>query len=293
MISAIILYFPTTLYANNDVLVVLSSNNSIYSDFFANLNEKLKDKYDINVTYAVDYNKETLNNHKLVISVGTFAAIKLNTFKFAVPVLYTLVTKDFYNSTIKSKSCPGNACYGIYIDQPVHRYIRLINLLFTNKMTIAVPLTALGESKFHQIKSAAKRLNLKSKKISVKSDNNIPLLLKRKLNENDMLLALPDPDIYNRQSARGIILTTYHMNTPIIAYSRAFTKAGALASLFSSIDDISVQTSRLANNILNNRQPKEQGYYPDNFSIEINEAVARSLKIKTPSPEFLKRKIKQ
>ena len=48
-----------------------------------------------------------------------------------------------------------------------------------------------------------------------------------------------------------------------------------------------------ANNILNNRQPKEQGYYPDNFSIEINEAVARSLKINTPSPEFLKRKIKQ
>ena len=110
--------------------------------------------------------------------------------------------------------------------------------------------------------------------------------------EDDVLLALPNPDIYNANHAKSIILSTYHANVPIIAYSKSFAKAGALISLYSSIDNIAEKTASVVNNIITDGPLNKKEYYPDNFTIEINSAVARSLNINIDSEKMLKRKIK-
>ena len=112
------------------------------------------------------------------------------------------------------------------------------------------------------------------------------------LSNNDVLLALPDSKIYNARSAKSILLSTYHKNVPIIAYSKSFSKAGALASLYSSIDNITDKSIDLLNKIINHGQQNQKEYYPDNFSIEINSAVARSLNLNIESKEIIKSKIK-
>lgn len=290
--SVFFLLTPLTSYAQDDALVILSNNANIYNEFYVKVNNTINKTYNISISYADDITEESFNNYKLIIVAGTKSATVVNNYKLNTPVLYSLVTKDFYNSFITNQPCPGSSCYGIYIDQPAGRYIQLVNSIFKNNKTIIIPVTKSTRHNIHHINSTAKELGYKSRKITVMPDGNISRLLSHELNANDILLALPDPDIYNKNTARSIILTTYHSNVPIIAYSRAFTKAGALASLYSSIDDIAEQTTILIQHIFSDNKPQQKGYYPEKFSLEINKAVARSQNINIVSLETIKRRIK-
>lgn len=290
--SSLILLMPITSYARDNILVILSNNTSIYNDFYVNINNKINKTYNVNISYADNITEELLNKHKLIILAGTKSATSVNNYKFNTPVLYSLVPKDFYNSLITTQSCPGSSCYGVYINQPAERYIQLVNALFKNNKSIIIPVTESTRHDIYHIKSTAKDMGYKSRKMTVMPNENISRLLSHKLKDNDILLALPDPDIYNKNTARSIILTTYHNNVPIIAYSRAFTKAGALASLYSSIDDIAEQTTILIQDIFSDNKPQQKGYYPEKFSLEVNKAVAHSLNINIASPGTIKRKIK-
>jgi ABC-type uncharacterized transport system substrate-binding protein len=143
-----------------------------------------------------------------------------------------------------------------------------------------------------QIKLVSKKYNINNKAIHIKNDENIARTLINKLSKDDVLLALPNTNIYNKNSAKSIILSAYHKNVPIIAYSNAFAKAGALASLYSSINNIAYKTASVANNIIENGYDEQKEYYPDEFTIKINFAVARSLNIEIASENEIKRQIK-
>ena len=52
-----------------------------------------------------------------------------------------------------------------------------------------------------------------------------------KLGDADALLALPDSTVYSPELAKGLLLFTYRTNTPMIALSDAWVRAGALYSL--------------------------------------------------------------
>ena len=292
IIGVLILVMPVKSYAQNEILIVLSDKSNIYNELYVKLNTKSSTINNFRISYADDITEELLNNHKLIIVAGTKSATIVNNYKFNTPLLYSLVPKDFYNQSINNHSCPGSACYGIYIEQPIARYMQLTKVLFGNKVTITIPISRSSHYKYQQIKSIAQNVGLKAKKITVSKNTNIPRLLSSTLKEGHVLLALPDPDIYNKNTARSILLSTYHSNIPLIGYSQAFAKAGAIASLYSSIDDIASQTVFFANRILSDNKPQQKGYYPDNFSLEINKAVARSLNINIISPETIKRRIK-
>ncbi|MEO6750088.1 MAG: ABC transporter substrate binding protein [Casimicrobiaceae bacterium] len=52
-----------------------------------------------------------------------------------------------------------------------------------------------------------------------------------KLASADALLALPDTTVYSPELAKGLLLFTYRTDTPMIAFSDAWVRAGALYSL--------------------------------------------------------------
>jgi len=283
---------PVTSHAQDDVLVVLSKNTSVYHKFYTQLSQKLTATYNIDSLYASSVKSSSLDKYKLIITVGTTSAAIINQYETKAPILYSLIPQDFYNSTINTLSCPGSACYGVYIEQPTEKYVQLINAIFDNKKTIITPVTKLNRANVQRINASAKKIGYSSKNIIITPEDNIPRLLARGLTDNSVMLALPDPDIYNKDTARSIILTAYHKNTPIVAYSQAFSKAGALVSLYSSIDDIANQTAIITQHIFSKNQPQQKGYYSTTFSLEINKAVAHSLNINIPSSETIQRKIK-
>ena len=107
-----------------------------------------------------------------------------------------------------------------------------------------------------------------------------------------MLLALPDPLAFNRNTAQSLFLTSYRYRDPVLGYSRSMTRAGALLSLHSSPAQIGRQTAEwVTHALITVPVHLPAPAYPAYFSISINEQVARSLGFTLPSAAELEKRL--
>lgn len=286
-----LLITPIPSYSKEDILAIMSNYGETQQNFYSKLKNKLTKSTAITQINSSDITKEIISQHNLIISIGYKSAKIMAKHKTKKTIIYTLIPDN--DSLRLSIPCEKTTCYKIYINQPVSRYVQLFKQLFPKGKTLAFATTKENSIKSQQVKTASKNNSLTFKDIRIHKNNNISRTFINKLNNNDVLLALPNPDIYNANHAKSIILSTYHANVPIIAYSKSFAKAGALISLYSSIDDIAAKTANIVNTIITEDGPLTQKeYYPDDFTIEINSAVARSLNINIDTENMLKRIIK-
>jgi len=284
-----LLLIPTFAFSQDRILAVMSSHGKIYQDFYSTLEDKLHKNISITRVSFSDINHEILSQHNFIVSIGYKAAKAVSKHKTKTPIIYSLIPDK--ESLRISIPCKKTTCYKAYINQPINRYTKLFKALFPKGKNLVLATTKANTKNAQQVKTASKNIGIVYKEIRIQQQN-ITRIFINKLNSNDVLLALPNPDIYNANNAKSIILSTYHAHVPIIAYSKSFAKAGALVSLYSSIDNIADKTASIVNKIIQDGPQKQKEYYPDDFTIEINSAVARSLNIDIDSESVIKRKIK-
>lgn len=284
-----LLITPVLSYSQESILVVMSSQGGFYQDFYSTLKKESNKNLSLSQINFSEVDKEILESHKLIVSVGYKAAKETSKYKTKNTVIYSLIPDN--KASKNTIPCENDNCYKIYINQPTVRYIKLFKALFPLGKNLVLATTNSDSKRSNQVKSISKRNNIPYKEIQIQK-NNISRVFTNKLNNNDVLLALPNSEIYNANNAKSIILSSYHANVPIIAYSKSFTKAGALIGLYSSIDDIAQKTVDMINTILIEGPQRQKEYYPDNFTIEINSAVARSFNIEIDTKDVIKRKIK-
>ena len=284
-----VLLMPMLAYSQEHVLAVMSGHGKIYQNFYSTLEDKLHKNITVTQVSFSDINNELLSHHNFIISIGYKAAKAISKHKTQKSIIYSLIPdNEFLRESIP---CKKTTCYKAYINQPINRYTKLFKTLFPKGKNLVLATTKANTRNSQQVKAASKNIGIVYKELRIQQQNITRTFIK-KLNNNDVLLALPNPDIYNANNAKSIILSTYHANVPIIAYSKSFAKAGALVSLYSSIDDIADKTASIVNKIILDGPQKQKEYYPDDFTIEINFAVARSLNINIDSESVIKRKIK-
>lgn len=280
---------PTLSYSQESILAVLSNNGKIYNDFYSVLKNKTDDDISISKVTTPDVSDEILAAHDIIVTVGYSAAKKISERKPNATVIYSLIPEN--NHLYSNLACENNRCYYIYINQPVSRYIKLFNILFPQPRTLVLATVKTDTKVSQQLKNATRKLDISYKELYIPANNNIARVFTEKLSHGDVLLALPDAAIYNSNNAKSILLSTYHKDIPIIAYSSAFVKAGAVAGLYSSIDHVANTTAKTVNKIISNGQQKNKEYYPDEFTVDINLAVANSLDIRVESENVIKSKI--
>lgn len=95
----------------------------------------------------------------------------------------------------------------------------------------------------------------------------------------EVLLALPDGDVYNPENVRNILLSTYRRKQGVIGFSADMVKVGALATTYSEIEDINTQVAEIAANYVATGElaPPQ---FPHYFRTVVNEGVARSLDLR-------------
>ena len=285
-----LLLTPAYAYSQESVLAVMSSDKKIYKDFYSRLETELHDNINIIEVAVSDVNDEVLNRHDFIITVGYRAAKKISEYKPKTTVIYSLIPD---NEKIRSRlSCVNKTCYYVYINQPVIRYTKLFKILFPQDSVMVFATTKANTKITQQLQIASKNIGVTYKELQIQQDSNIARTFTNMLSKSDVLLALPNAAIYNSNNAKSILLSTYHKDVPIIAYSKAFVKAGAIAGLYSSVDNIADMTAKTINKIMKTGHQKQKEYYPDDFTIEINSAVANSLNINFDSGSVIKRKLK-
>ncbi len=95
----------------------------------------------------------------------------------------------------------------------------------------------------------------------------------------EVLLAMPDGDVYNPENVRNILLSTYRRKQGVIGFSADMVKVGALATTYSEIEDINTQVAEIAAAfVVTGDLPPPQ--FPRYFRTVVNEGVARSLDVR-------------
>jgi len=181
-----------------------------------------------------------------------------------------------------------------YMTQPYCRQIQLIRQLNDKWQTISYFSDANKPIDDSLLRQCAAKYGFITYPVNVTDTNQLTDDLKTALNHSDLILALPDKDIFNRNTVKNILLTSYRYRKPVVAFSRNFVNAGALASIHSDIEQISSSIGALIEQYMSsNDRFTEPVNYPLSFDIDINEQVFKALGIHVPDIEKLKQVIEQ
>ncbi len=291
---ACLLLMPAEAFAAR-VALVLSDDSAPYQEVYQVVRAYLDDSgHEISRIYAGNLNASALGDARLAVAVGVRAAESLAALPVRPPVLAVLVPRAWYLKTGRARLGEGGrrSASAIYLDQPFDRQAQLIHLAFPDIRRVGVLLSAEQGNLVGEIDEALRTQRLSPVHGTLTGEERLITPLENVLSEAELLLAVPDPLVFNRNTAQSLFLTSYRYRDPVLGYSRSLTRAGALLSLHSSPAQIGRQTAEWVSQAIQAmpvRLPAPA--YPLYFSVSINEQVARSLGFNLPSEAELERRL--
>ncbi len=288
----------------DSILIVTSKTTGAYEKVVDVIKVTLKknktNEYKLLVITPDKFNKDQFSakragHPRLIVTVGSRAAKKVYDAGITVPVLNTLIPRAAFLRLYENKNSNGHSRHSaIFIDQPLIRQINLIHTALPDRKRVGV---ILGPSSKNIIKEIDATKGVSKVRLTIRTiskDENLIKVLNRLLEYTDVLLAIPDRAVFNRGTVYHFLLTTYRQNVPVVGYSKAYVNAGALLAVYSTPEDIGLQTGELIQLLLRKKKyslPAPQ--FPKYFSVAINYQVARSMGINLESEAVIERKIRE
>jgi len=226
------------------------------------------------------------------VAVGTQAARALALRDPRLPVLGTLIPRTSYERILAESghSRDSGRFSAVFIEQPLERQFELVRQALPGTPRVGLLLGPESAPQLDTVRGAATARKLRLNVQRVVDAQDIYPALQRLLGETDVLLALPDPTVFNSGTVPHILLTTYRQRIPLVGFSAAYVRAGAVLALYSTPEQIGRQAAEmLRSGLAAGHLPPPQ--YPRQFVVGINPHVARSLEIVIDDAETLQRKV--
>lgn len=293
-----LLFVPGLAEAYTGVTIVFSESSQTNLDFVQKFKEELQADKNSNLKLKVIDLSETDNlvvaeNSELVIALGVKALTAASKLKFTTPVLGVFTPLPAFNSLLRSSGRSLGIFSAIVLDQPYQRQIGLVKIMLPEIKKIGILLGPTSKRYEDYLRESVEKYALTANIQQVRSDVELTSKLKSIFETSDVLLAIPDPLIYNRETAQAVLLTSYRYQKTVFGYSRSYVRAGALASVFSSTEDLAKQAAEIA--IQSQQAPAllPPPRAPKYFSVQVNHQVARSLEIHLEPEEEIYQKLMQ
>ena len=268
-------------HAATAIVIVSSERSPAFSEAAESLISALErngvSRYDMLQQTLPEFQSAARAIPKLFVALGTEASLVLAKTELQTPVLSALLPRSsFERVLLESKRRPSGQFSAIFLDQPLSRQLDLIRLTLPAAKHLGV---LWGPDSRHQasaLKAMAKTRGLEVVEDSVTGSEWLFPSLKRVLEDSDVLLGLPDPMVLNSNSIQNILLASFRAKVPMVGFSPAYVRAGALFALFASPLQIGHQAATLANAVLQGKGLPPEPVYPHDFTVSVNEHVARS-----------------
>jgi ABC-type uncharacterized transport system substrate-binding protein len=229
---------------------------------------------------------EALPEADLVVAVGMKAATAAA--NISLPALSIFVPRSGFERLPRSSSPSFSA---IYMDQPLERQLALISSVLPGNPRVGILYaTPPPELELLRKLSAARRFALFEQIV----DQQHPLAsaLSALLEESEVLLVLPDAQVYNSNTIRNILLETYRKQVPMVGLSPAYVRAGALCAVYSTPQQVANEAADAIELFATTgRLPASQ--YPTEFDVSVNTQVARSLGLVIKDTERLRAEVRR
>jgi ABC-type uncharacterized transport system substrate-binding protein len=276
-----------------NVVLVMSDSTAPYQQFSTALNKSIaaelgKALAASRANVAITESRADSAKADLVVAVG-IKATELAIAEFNSPVLAVMVPKASYEALLEKYSAQklikAKAVSAIYLDQPWERQLNfiqaalpkhgIVGMLYSPNISIVLPRLPQGMS-----------INARS----VRPAESLFVALEYILDSSDVLLVIPDSEIYSSSNMRNILLTSYRKKVPLVGISQAYVNAGALCAIYSTPEQLAWQAAAaIVSFATGKRLPVPQ--YPEAFSIGVNQQVANSLGIDLAPPEVMRQRM--
>lgn len=276
--------------APNNTLLLLSGESSVYHQVADETIRIIQDKcvMDDRKCQDMKFEKSIISNHsdfdfdaKLIITFGTKAATKAHAYGGNHLLIRAMLPEQ---SSIDNKdNSSKHDEIDVFIDQPYSRYFKLIRSTLPRARRVGLLLHESNKAILNPLKDAASNSGLALHISIVKSTAQTGKHLSRLLDDIDVFLAIPDSRIHNNKTIPNILTTSYRNNIPVIGFSSAYVRAGAIAAVYTSLDNIAQQVAETAYKSLNKIDLPLHSKKAEYFSISFNFDVARSLGITIPA----------
>lgn len=227
---------------------------------------------------------------QLIVTLGAAAYLEgveralANPALARVPMLAALLPQASYLTP--TARVPGLTS-AIFLDQPAARLARLLQLALPERRRVGV---LFGPDSLAVRPALARALTAHGFKLVeqtvLSGDKGLYPALRGLFDDSDLLLALPDKRVYSASNMHNILLAAYRQRIPVVSYSAAHVRAGALLALHTEPAAIGQQVAAALRQWLAGRGLPSPSL-AEGYAVTLNDQVARSLDLSFPTPEAL------
>ncbi len=272
-------------------LLVLSDGSDAYERTATRIRERMSRFSPELVVQSVpvaETSSAQLASATLVVTIGTQAATDVIMSHQPDRLICALLTHQTYDRMLPPR--PGSQRTAVFIDQPASRQIALIKAALPQIDKLALVYGDASVRYATALSATGRQRGLDVRSARVDDSADLYNALRDVLDPYSALIAVPDNVVYNNFTIQNILLTAYRQRTPVIGFSPAYVRAGAVAAVYSTPEQVGDQVASIAIAALQgvNLPPPA---YPTQFSVSTNTHVAHSLSIELPTPAELEARI--
>lgn len=214
---------------------------------------------------------------RVFLTLGVEALREVLKANVREPIVAALIPRSALERAISEHGRrSGGALSALYLDQPLGRQLDLLRIALPDAKRVGL---VLGPESLGQQAASTAAIRARGLEpvvgIAVSAES-LFAGLKPALEDSDALLALPDSLVFNNSTVSSILTATYRARIPMVAFSPAYVRAGALLCVYSTPQQMGVQAAGMAHSVLRGgTAPASQ--YPQEFNVRVNDSVARSL----------------
>ncbi|WP_239985832.1 ABC transporter substrate-binding protein [Marinobacter salexigens] len=289
-ITIIMLVAPLAVLAEHNgkspVYLVGSGNRPLDDHMRTLLEKELENPKDLTVITA---EQAVLADGGPIVTIGPAAFSRIRQANRNASVLALLVEPDFLEPFARHSS---GQISGVYHGASLLRQALIGKAILPQATRIALISTTGSAELYEELIDQLPAYNLEARLFVVDDEKQLIPTLNRALSYGDFLLAAPDKAIYNPRTIKHVLLTAYRRNRIVVGPSRAYVKAGAIASGYVPFPAIAQMAATYLQTLHETGKFPEPDY-PREFRTEINEQVARSLNIPLATQEQITRSVER
>jgi ABC-type uncharacterized transport system substrate-binding protein len=279
-----------------NIAFVISKASSAYQQVVSGAESNLleqNNQYSFVSMVQGDHSKidRALQSADLIVTVGAGATEAVVGKAPSQPVIAALITDSAFSAIVQKyygsrDQALASGLSVICLDQPVKRSIKLSKLLVPSASNVGLMLGPASSSKLEEFGRHVTETGMEPILVSVNTRDNPIKTLEPIIKRSDVFIPVPDSRLINIATAKWILQLSYRHKVPVVAYSKAYLSAGALAAVYTSPENVAQQVFELIVKYENSEGSAGAAHMPAYFSVEFNTNVAEHLGIRLQDKQF-------
>lgn len=199
------------------------------------------------------------------------------------PIVFAGVINPALSGFVKSITNPGGNITGASLDIPTNIQFKYFKQIVPNMKKVGLLYTRSTASLIPSAKIVAQQMGLSLEAIEIIDNKDIPKALDSLGSTVDGIWSVADPDLFDPQSTRYILLNTIRKSIPFMGFSRYVVESGALFALDFDYKAVGFQAGDMVSKILSGMNPGEiRVSSVDVIWFHYNEKTAKHINVVIP-----------